>query len=128
MTLITSFSKISTIAIILSLFLQTSTTISEGSPFTKIPTTPILSLIPDHHSLYPLPLISTNQAPCLLHLTSCKQHVSTFVFLNCSYTFILLPQKLPTFQLPNLTTNFCNPEILCTLCPFKSYWELGPIL
>ena len=83
------------------------------------------SLFPDHHSLYLLPLQPKNRAPCPLHLIFYRQHISTSLFLNCSHTSVPLPQKLPTFQLPNLTSNFCNSKILHTLCPFKRCWRLG---
>ena len=46
---------------------------------TKIPTPPIPSLFPDKHSLYLLTRISTNRAPCPLHLTFCRQHIATFL-------------------------------------------------
>ena len=50
--LITSFPDVSTIAIILSLFLLTSTTFLDYFYFTKIPTPPDPALFPDHQSLY----------------------------------------------------------------------------
>ena len=69
----------------------------------------------------------TDAIPWTLHFASCRQHTSTFTSLSCSHTSVLLPEKLSTFQFLNLFSNllpFCNPEILCTPCPLKSYWGM----
>ena len=93
--------------------------------FTKIPTPPIPSLFSDHHTFYLLPLIQTNRASCILHLTSCRQHTSTFLFTV--HTLLYLFHINFQHSNLNLTSNFCNPEILCTPCPFKSCGGLGAI-
>ena len=102
-TLTTSSSKTNPIPITLSHLLLTSTTFSQSSSLTNIPTPPVLSSFPHYHSLYLLPLTPIKRAPSPFHLTSCKQHTSTFRFLNSSHTSVPLPDILPTFQLPNLT-------------------------
>ena len=99
---ITFLTKVSTIAITLLLFLLTSTTFPDISSFTKIPTPPNLASFPDHHSLYLCYKILTKRAPWPFHLTSWMQHTSTLLFLNSSHTLVFLPQRLPTFNVPNL--------------------------
>ena len=70
--------------------LLTFTTFSHSSYFTNIPTPPVLSLFPHHHSLYLLPLTPKKRAPPL-HLASCKQHISTSRFLSSLHTSVPLP-------------------------------------
>ena len=99
-----------------------------GLFFTKIATPTIPSLLLHHRILYFLPLTSKNPAPSFLHLSSSRQHASTFLFFNSSYSSVSFPQKLPIFQLPNLISRFCNPEILRNPCPRKFkflFWGLG---
>ena len=123
-TLITLSS--STTSITLSLFLRTSTTFSQSSSFTKIPTPSISSLFPDHRSLHLLPLIPTNRVFCPLHHVFCRQHIFTFFSFNCSHTLPYLFHK--NFQLPNLTSNFCNLEIFSTPAHLRPAGDWGPIL
>ena len=64
----------------------------------------------------------TNKSSSLPFPSSCRQHISTSFFLNCSHTSVHLPKN---FQLPNLTSKFCNPEIFCNPYPIKSCKGLG---
>ena len=91
-------------AITLPLFLLTPTIFLYSYFFSKIQTPPILSLFPDHNSLYLLPLTSTYQAPCPLHLTFCRLLFSPF--LNAHALSHLFHENFPTSQLSDLTTNF----------------------
>ena len=111
-----SITKVSTIAITLSLFLQTSTTFPDISSFTKIQTPPVLASFPEHHSLYLLSKVPTKRAPWSFHLTSCVQHISTLLFLSSSHTSVFLPQRLATVKVPSLIPWYLglNPEILRT--------------
>ena len=108
-----------------------------SSSLTNIPTPPVLSSFPHHHSLSLLPLTPIKRAASPLYLTSCKQHTSTFStfrFLNSSHTSVPLPEILPTFQLPNLTPRrfatfslkSFNPEILSTPAHLRAAGDWGP--
>ena len=126
---IASLPKVSTIAIILLLFLLTSARFPDISSFTKIPTFPNSASFPDHHSLYLCPKVPTKQAPWPFHLTPRMQHTSTLLLLSFSHTSVFLPQRLPTFNVPNLISQHSdlNPEILYTPCSFRSCLGLGAI-
>ena len=124
---ITSLPNVSTIAIILTLFLLTSTTFLDIFSFSKIPIPRDLASFPDHHSLYLHPQVSTKRAPWPFHLTSCMQHTSTLLFLSSSHTSVFFPQKLPTFEVPSLISwhSGLNQEILRTPAHLRAARDWG---
>ena len=92
--LIISFSKTSLIAIILSPILFTSTTFSFRSLSTIIPTPFLLLASPVYQSLKP----SISLAFFPFHLVSCRQAILTLLLFIVSTNSILLPVKVPMFQ------------------------------
>ena len=53
-----------------------------------------------HNNLYLLPCKTISLAPHPLHLTSCKQHKSTFLYHSSSHISNPFPFNVPIFQVP----------------------------
>ena len=87
---------------------------------TKIP--PISSLYSDHHSFYLRLLIPINWFPCSHHLL--LDSIYPFFSLFTAHTLLFFFNKNFS-QHPNLISNFWNPKIIRTPCPFTSYQRLG---
>ena len=101
-TLTTSSSKTMAREITLSYTLLTSPTLSCSSSFTSKLTTPCHSWFPGHHNSYLLPCKPISLAPHPLHLTSCKQNNSTFLFHSSSHISKRFPFNVSIFQVPSL--------------------------
>ena len=84
------------------------TTFSHSSSFTITPTLPTPYPFPDHHSLYLLPFTPSILAPCSIHLTSCKQHISIILFLSSSHTSTHFPLSPPIYHIPIHTAISAN--------------------
>ena len=121
--------KLAQLPLLCRFFFLTFITFPHISSFIKIPIPPKPASFPDHHSLYLRPEVPTKRAPWPFHPTSCMQHTSTLFFLSSSHTSVFLPQRLATFNLPNLFPchSGLNPKIFRKPSPFKSCRELGAI-
>ena len=101
------------------LTLLTSTTLLQSSSFSIHPKQLILSLFTHHHNLYLLPSIPNILEHCPLHLTSCKQHTSTIVFIISSETssFAL---RIPIFHVSIRTPTYQSGPVISQAIPFCS--------
>ena len=130
MILITFSSKTSSIIINQSLFLKLLQSSSIVFPLSKFQHFLFYDLFPNHHSLYVPFLTPTNRAPIVFspNLTFYRRYIFVFFFLTTHTAPYLFLRKLPTFQLLNLTSNFCNTEILTSLAHLRADGNRGPNL
>ena len=109
--------KTNTIAVTLSVNLHNYTSFSHSSSFTISPTPINPSPFPDHQQINLLQPILKILELSPLHLTSCKQHTSTSLFLSSSQTNPSISIQPPVFHLQTGSTKRQSTE-----CQALLYW------